>query len=443
METATATPGADRHLAHIDTVRHRFDDAMETVGINTVVIGSGSVDQRFLDDIAYPFKVNPLFNYWVPLTDYPDSYLVYRRGGRPRLLLHAPSDFWHKTPTPPDGSWIAGFDIEIHSTVEEIEAALSDLDDAVFLGPAAPTPLAGNPRNPEKLLNHLHYYRAWKTDYELDCMREANRLGALAHRAAERAFRDGASEFEIHQTFCTACRHTQNELPYPAIIALNANGSTLHYDHLEREAPSRLNSFLIDAGAAYAGYASDITRTYSAGDPEFAQLIDDVDAMQREICDSVRPGISFGDLHDMAHRGVARLLADWAIITISADEAFNSGLTRRFFPHGLGHFIGIQVHDVGGHMAGPDGRRAPPPEAHPHLRTTRTLDVDQTLTIEPGLYFIDKLLDPIRDTEEGKAVDWETVDRFRPFGGIRIEDDVRVTESGHENLTREAFASLD
>lgn len=441
MQTATATPDPHRHLAHIDTVRRRFDDAMENSGVETVIIGSGTVAQRFLDDIAYPFKVNPLFNYWVPLTNHPDSFLIYPRGGRPRLILHAPSDFWHKTPTPPDGEWTRAFDIESHAEMETIEKTLAAERGAVFLGEQVPEPLSDSERNPDKLLNHLHYYRAWKTDYELDCMREANRLGAIAHGAAETAFRDGASEFEIHQAFCTACGHTQNELPYPAIIALNANGSTLHYDQLERRPPEQLRSFLIDAGAAFGGYASDITRTYSAGDREFAGLIEAVDGMQRELCDSVRPGVTFGDLHDRAHRGIAALLADWSLITVSADEAFDSGLTRRFFPHGLGHFIGVQVHDVGGHMAGPDGRRAPPPEAHPHLRTTRTLDNNQTLTIEPGLYFIDKLLDPIRDTEEGKAVNWERVDRFRPFGGVRIEDDIRVTVDGHENLTRDAFAA--
>ena len=93
-------------------------------------------------------------------------------------------------------------------------------------------------------------------------------------------------------------------------------------------------------------------------------------------------------------------------------------------------------------MAGPDGSREPPPAAHPHLRTTRKLDAGQSLTVEPGLYFIDKLLDPIRESEEGKAINWTQVDRFRPFGGIRIEDDVVVTADGHENMTRNAFDKL-
>lgn len=428
------------HLAHIETVSERFDRALAHAGLEAAIVASGSVRHRFLDDIAYPFKVNPLFNYWVPLTDHPDSYVLYRKGGKPRLLLHAPADFWHKTPEPPQGKWTEAFDIELYDSVEALEKALPDEADTALLAEYCPDGLASVQHNPEKLLNHLHYYRAWKTDYEVDCMREANRLSAAAHRAAEAAFRQGASEYEIHQAFCTACGHTQNELPYPAIIALNANGSTLHYDKLERQAPETLRSFLIDAGAGFRGYASDVTRTYSAGDSEFAELINAVDALQQNLCDSVRPGVSFGELHDRCHRLAAQLLADWSLITVSAEEAFDQGLTRRFFPHGLGHFIGLQVHDVGGHMADHEGNRAPPPKAHPHLRTTRSLDRGHSLTIEPGIYFIDSLLDPIRDNAEGKAVNWSRVDYFRPFGGVRIEDDILVTEDGHDNMTRDAFS---
>ncbi len=428
------------HFAHIRTVQERFDAALTHAGLKSVIVASGSLSHRFLDDIAYPFRVNPLFNYWVPLTDRPDSYVIYRMGRKPRLLLHAPTDFWHKTPEPPQGEWTEAFDIELHDSVKRLEQALPDEADAALLAENYPKPLSKAQQNPEKLLNHLHYYRAWKTSYEVDCMREANRLGTVAHRAAEAAFRQGASEYEIHQAFCSACEHTQNELPYPAIIALNNNGATLHYDRLERQAPTPLRSFLIDAGAAFNGYASDITRTYSASDAEFAELIEAVDTLQKTLCDSVRPGVSFGELHDRCHRLTAQLLADWSIITVSADEAFDSGLTRRFFPHGLGHFIGLQVHDVGGQMGDHDGNPAPPPDAHPHLRTTRALDQGQSLTIEPGVYFIDSLLDPLRDQAEGKAINWSRVDHFRPFGGVRIEDDILVTADGHENMTRNAFS---
>ena len=112
------------------------------------------------------------------------------------------------------------------------------------------------------------------------------------------------------------------------------------------------------------------------------------------------------------------------------------GLSYPFYPHGLGHFLGIQTHDVAGHQAAPEGGSNPPPEKHPALRTTRTIEKDMVFTVEPGLYFIDMLLRPHREGPEKDAFDWATIDRLTPFGGIRIEDNIVVTADGHTNLTR-------
>ena len=115
-------------------------------------------------------------------------------------------------------------------------------------------------------------------------------------------------------------------------------------------------------------------------------------------------------------------------------------MTAAFYPHGLGHLLGIQVHDVGGHFGDDAGTIVEPPAEHPHLRFTRTLETDQVLTIEPGLYVIDLLLAELADAPGGKLLNHERIDWLRPYGGIRIEDNVRVLEDGCENLTREAFA---
>ena len=109
---------------------------------------------------------------------------------------------------------------------------------------------------------------------------------------------------------------------------------------------------------------------------------------------------------------------------------------RVFFPHGLGHFLGLQVHDVGGRQSAPAGGITPPPAEYPSLRTTRTLEPGHVVTIEPGVYFIDLLLEPLRGTPAGADIDWTLVERLRPLGGVRIEDDVLVTDDGHRNLTR-------
>ncbi len=128
------------------------------------------------------------------------------------------------------------------------------------------------------------------------------------------------------------------------------------------------------------------------------------------------------------------------MVKTSADEAIERRLTSAFFPHGVGHLLGLQVHDVGGHQASLEGGEAKPPEEHPFLRNTRILEPGQVVTIEPGIYFIPLLLEPHRAGDGAAAVDWDLVDRLLPHGGIRIEDNVVCTEDGPDDLTRPLIA---
>ncbi len=168
-----------------------------------------------------------------------------------------------------------------------------------------------------------------------------------------------------------------------------------------------------------------------------------MDELQQSLCAAVRPGIEWRDLHQTAHLLLAELLRDAGIIHVEANEALERGITRVFLPHGLGHLLGLQVHDVGGFQSSPDSPPRPAPAEHPHLRLTRTLEEDFVVTMEPGLYFIDSLLEAAQHGPLRDAIDWLRVDALRPCGGIRIEDDLVVTRDGHDNLTRQAFAALD
>jgi Xaa-Pro dipeptidase len=274
-------------------------------------------------------------------------------------------------------------------------------------------------------------------------MRVASKIGARAHRAAEAAFRAGESEFDIHMAYLAAARQTDNELPYSNIVALNEHGAVLHYTDLQHAPPSRAHSFLIDAGASFHGYASDITRTYAGADArEFAELIEAVDRAQRGFCAKVRVGQSYPALHIRAHHVLAEILSEHDFIRMKPESAVEAGVTSTFFPHGLGHGIGLQVHDVAGFAASEHGDTIPKPSGHPYLRLTRTLEPGMVTTIEPGLYFIDMLLAELKRKPAAKDINWTKVDAFRKYGGIRIEDDVVCTEGEPENLTRDAFASL-
>jgi Xaa-Pro dipeptidase len=138
---------------------------------------------------------------------------------------------------------------------------------------------------------------------------------------------------------------------------------------------------------------------------------------------------------------LAEVLVDAELASGDPGTLIETGVTAAFFPHGLGHLLGIQVHDVGGHQENEAGGTIDPPSGHPFLRLTRILDENMVVTIEPGLYVIDMLLDELRGTPAENHVNWRTVDWLRPFGGVRIEDDIRVLPDGAENLTREAFAN--
>jgi Xaa-Pro dipeptidase len=307
---------------------------------------------------------------------------------------------------------------------------------------APPTNLPVADVNPQQLLNQIHYGRAYKTSFEVDCIGRATQIGVRGHLAARDAYRNGASEYAIHQAYLLASQQNETELPYSNIVAQNEHAGVLHYQHHDRQPPAHRWSFLIDAGGKFRGYASDITRTYAADDDsDFAALVAALDQRQQQLIASIKPGLNYLALHESMHRAIGELLAEFEFVSCSGAEAFESGITDAFIPHGLGHLIGLQTHDVAGHMVSPDGGTRPPPERYGALRLTRDIAADQVFTIEPGLYFIPMLLDELRAQPAGRRVNWPVVERYLRFGGIRIEDNIHVTADGPVNLTRDAFAA--
>ncbi len=438
-----ATELAPLYAEHLALMKRRAEEALARGGFDHLVVPSGRLHYQVFDDRDYPYAVNPQFKAWLPLTRVPDSWLVYTPGHRPKVIFHQPFDYWHVVPAAPSGWWVDHFDIHVIRTPEDARALLP--------GPAGRCAILGEPQsalgdyvpnNPEAVINYLEYQRSYKSAYEIALMREAQRLAVRGHRAAEAAFREGRSEFAIHMAYCAAVGQDPAELPYGNIVALNEHGAVLHYMELDRRAPAEHRSFLIDAGASFHGYASDITRTY-AGDAatEFQALIDAVDQAQIAMGRSVRAGVDYRQLHLDAHLGLMGILKDFGVLKSSPEAAVASGVSFAFFPHGLGHPIGLQVHDVAGFAESDRGGRIPRPEGHPYLRMTRVLEPGMVVTIEPGLYFIDMLLEEVKKNGQAGSVDWARVDAFRPYGGIRIEDEVLCTDGDAVNLTRPAFAA--
>ena len=428
---------AELFAAHLAVVRARYESAMAASGVEVLVLDAGGPVPWYRDDIAGDWRANPHFRLFTPLHPAEGCSIVLRPGAPPHLLQLAPADYWHLPPAPPAGAWTGLFEIEPVPDPETRERRIEALagPDPARIGP-------GTDAAPEALLTAVDHARPRKTAWELACLRRASRRAVAGHQAAEAAFRAGESEHGIQLAYLRATAHEDAELPYRNIVALDRHCAVLHYQFKDRAVPSGGGrSFLIDAGADVGGYAADVTRTHPRDAGPFADLVAALDALQRGLLAEIRPGVSWVDLHRRAHERLAEVLRGAGLADGSAEALVATGVTRHFLPHGLGHFLGTQTHDAGGQLAGPDGGILEPPAEFPALRLTRTLEEDFVVTVEPGLYFIPMLLDELRALPAGRAVRWDAVEALAPFGGIRIEDDVRVIPAGVENLTRDAFAA--
>ena len=432
-----------QHLypAHLSTIKSRVDEALQKGEFDHLLIASGIEKMRFLDDMPYPFKVNPQFKHWLPLVRHPHCWISYTPGLKPVLVYHQADDYWHVPPSAPEGEWLEHFDIRLIGEPGQATQHLPTRGRLAIIGEADAALPGLEPNNPKAVVDFLHFHRAFKTPYELSLMRLAQRKGVRGHLAARQAFVERGSEAQINAAYLAAAGHTDLDVPYNNIVALNENGATLHYQYKNVEAPGEHCSLLIDAGAEVDGYASDITRTWDNGDADFADLVNAVNGEQLGLAGKVRAGTDYRDLHLECHLRLGSVLKSLEIVDMDPGSMLETGVTSAFFPHGLGHPIGLQVHDVAG-FSDIEGKLIPRPPGHPYLRMTRRLAPGMVVTIEPGIYFIASLLARLKASPQAKAIDWKKVRHLAKFGGVRIEDEVHCTQAAPENLTRDAFAEL-
>ncbi|MFY0666390.1 MAG: Xaa-Pro dipeptidase [Natronospirillum sp.] len=430
-----------QHYAeHLATLTKRYQTALAATGFDSVVLSSGSQTYYFEDDHAHPYHPYPFVQQWLPYRPAPDTFLVISATEKPRLIWPAKQDFWHITPSEPSGEWTRHWRIDGATQLKDWLPELTG--NVAWIGavhPALDTESKTITVNPTGLKRALEYDRAYKTQHEIDWMVEATERAVQGHRAAEQAFLDGLSELDIYRAFLAASGQREIDEPYPGIVGLNESAAILHYENkLARQAENN-RTLLIDAGAQSNGYASDITRTYTRDEGLFADLLADVNTLQLEITSKAIPGVAFPALHDETLRGIAAILARHKLCSLSVDEQMAKRIPQVFFPHGLGHLLGLQVHDAGGHQIDATGTLQKPTAEAPFLRLTRTLDVGMVITIEPGLYFIPMLLKQMTDTIDQHGCDMARIETLMPYGGIRIEDNVLVTQQGNRNFTREGF----
>jgi Xaa-Pro dipeptidase len=430
---------ADLHRAHVATLSERTAEALRRNGLDALVLHAGTPQKRCLvDDQYWPLRPTPHFQHWAPLAE-PGSAIVVEAGKKPKLVWLVSTSYWEHPAQPESDHFLGSFEV-----VEVLDP--SRLKDQVpagrvaFIGDdlAAADALGIDPSrvNPAPLVAALDQLRVRKTAYEVACLAEANRRAAKGHEELRRLFADSdRSELDLHLAYLGATRQDDAETPYKNVVALDAHAATLHHISYEKRAKPA-QTFLLDAGASFAGYGSDVTRTWVKGKGEaasrFAEVVALTDAMQQRLCAGAEVGMHYEALHDESHRQVGGILRQTGIVKTSAEEADAKGITRAFYPHGLGHALGLQTHDVG------CATTKPRPE-NPFLRNTTVIAEGQVFTIEPGIYFIEALLAPVRNGPHARDVDWKLVDALAPLGGVRIEDDVVVEAHGIRNLTRESL----
>ncbi|MDR9419282.1 aminopeptidase P family protein [Gracilimonas sp.] len=288
----------------------------------------------------------------------------------------------------------------------------------------------------ETLQDALTYCRVIKTEEELEYMRKSAKINNLAHTEVMKVIKPGMYEYELKALFTKIqYEHGLQQDAYNGIFAGGKNSAILHYVENNSQIKDG-DLFLLDAGHEYEGYASDITRTYPANGT-FTDLQAGVyDAVLNALNSSiekVETGVKMEDLHLHAARTIMEGLKEIDLVKGSVDDLMENDIFALFFPHGLGHFLGLDTHDVGGYPKGVDRIDRP---GIKYLRVRRDLQPGMVITIEPGCYFVPALLIPaMKDENKSKFLNADKLTKMYEFGGIRIEDNIVVTEDGYENLT--------
>lgn len=425
------------YSAHIKKRIREIDELMEQENFDSLVIESGFPEYYYLDDQTSFFKPNPHFLFFCP--DMGEGHILFlEKGKKPKLYYYIPKDFWHETSQLKGEYWEDFFDIEIFDDHSKVWSKIISSSKKQIV--ISPHPEDANDRGclivSEKILSQIHWLRISKTNYEIECIRQANKFAALGHLAARDAFFADQSELGCFNQYLVATQQRQSDMPYGNIVAFDEKTAVLHYQRTRQAGAGQ--TFLIDAGFRFQGYCSDITRTYFKDGVHtvFKEIHAALDTLQVELCSMVQPGYDYLDIQKRAHEEMSRILRDADILRCSAEEATSKNLVATFFPHGVGHALGLQVHDVGGKQIS-DLEKSGASEEHPFLRTLRTIQHNDVMTIEPGLYMIPSLLEQWKQDRDSNLINWKLIDQLKPFGGIRIEDNVVASGSTPTNLTRE------
>jgi Xaa-Pro dipeptidase len=426
--------------AHIAHCRALADDTLARLGLDGVVIGSGSLGYYFEDDNAYVPSIAPL------LVLVPASRRRRRRAcagaQAPRLHLYAPSDYWYEHADFANPFWAGEFEVELHGDPgEHLEGARKACAHGLARTRRHTAREAGLQVSNAELTARLNWGRSFQEpEYELACTRAATRTGGARVIGPRAPPSSTAARTRMSSRVLAAADAVESELPYPTIVALDEKAAVLHY-HGKRRAHRSAAVLLIDAGTQHHGYACDITRTHCSSARRRSPAVGDLEARSRN---SAPPAAGYTFMACRPHASSTwRASCSSMGSSGTADEAtaIDAGSPAIFLPHGIGHLLGLHVHDVAGKQSDPVGT---PIARIPHVFQVpafpyRTMAPGCCSRSGPASHFIDVLLAQ-RQGRPRCAIDWNQVERcYRPPAAC-IEDNVCVTAAGHESLHPRAAA---
>ena len=394
-----------------------------------VLIGAGSpVTIPGRRDRTYPFHAHLEYLY---LTDRE------RPGG---VLAYEPDDAWIEFVTPvtrDERLWEGAVDCEAIGTtpIDELAGWLEERR-------GRPVALLGAPFDQapehdqtlsEELRRQLNHLRRAKDELELERMRFAERATAAGFAKLVELIEPGRTERQLQiELEAEFFRHGADDVAFDTIVGSGPNAGVLHFPPMHRQLQAG-ELVLIDAGAEYRGYDSDITRTYPVSGEftaEQRELHAVVESALRAATERCLPGTEFRDIHRSAQLVIAEGLSEFGLLRGRVESLVESEAVSVFFPHGVGHLVGLGIRDASEALPGRER------DEFPRLRLDLPLLPGYVTTIEPGIYFVPALLhDPEFRDKHRDMVRWEKAETMIGFGGIRIENNVLVTDDGYEVLT--------
>jgi Xaa-Pro aminopeptidase len=429
----------------------------ELVGKGVILfLGNKEVSMNYKAN-SYPFRQDSSFLYYFGL-DMPDvAGMIDTESGEETI--------YGTDPTLEDIIWIGNqeplHEKALKSGIKQIKA-IEKLDGDVFRVIAHNREVHYLPPYREQRRLQLAYYdnlkyeevdrnasvalikavvaqRSVKDQYEIAEMESTmTDITREAYSQAISQIKPGSFEYNVAGALEGSILSKNSRLAYPIICSVR--GETLH-NHFYGNELKKGDLLLIDAGAESGmHYATDITRTYPVGGKLSAQqkeIYNIVLKAQIEAIQAIKPGRPFVEVHMIAARVIASGLKDMGLMKGDMGEAVQNGAHALFFPHGIGHMIGLDVHDLedaGEDYVGYDQEfKRSEQFGTAYLRMARRLQEGYTVTVEPGIYFISQLMDKWRN--EGRYrdfINYDAIEKFRGFGGIRIEDNILVTAKGNK-----------